>query len=265
MGMKNAIKFTLLLTALIGAGVVFTNTLQRHSGSTLRLPGLHLPSIPLPFGKQISLSGQIAEQTRQIGDFEILKIPGTGKVTIHIGDHPSLKIRADQALLENITTEQEDKTLILSQKNAIGFTFNTPIEFEITTPSLRSVSIAGSAAVTIKEPLRGKDFSIEIAGSGDIRAPVEVETLNITVLGAGNLDISGRAERLSHKILGSGDLKGENLNGTEASITILGSGNSEIGTFKNLDVTIAGSGDVIYSGTPSIQSKTPGSGRLRSR
>jgi hypothetical protein len=263
--MKSLIKYGIAMATFIGVGVLFTNTLQKQNGAWPGVPSLQLPSIPLPFGSTVSLSGQIAEESRPISSFDTLKIPGTGKVTIRLGANPSLKVRADKALLDKLTTEQDGNTLTLSQKNGIGFTINSPIEYEITTNSLRSISIAGSATVIVLDTLTGPAFSIEIAGSGDIRAPINVDRATISIMGAGKVELSGRAATLSHKVLGSGDLKGEKLDGTEANITILGSGNTEIGTFTSLDVTIAGSGDVIYSGNPRIQSKTPGSGKIRSR
>ncbi|AEJ20838.1 hypothetical protein Spica_2742 [Gracilinema caldarium DSM 7334] len=263
--MKSLIKYGIVLAALIGVGVVFTNTLQQKSGRGLTLPAIQLPSIPLPFGSTVSLSGQIVEESRPITAFTTLKIPGTGKVTIRLGATPSLLIRADKSLLDKLTTEQQGSTLTLSQKSGIGFTINSPIEYEITTPSLQDISIAGSATVNVLDTLTGPVFTIEIAGSGDIRAALDVDTATISIMGAGKIELSGRTKKLSHTVLGSGDLKGEKLDGTEAKITILGSGNTSIGTFDSLDVTIAGSGDVIYSGNPRIQSKTPGSGKIRSR
>jgi len=263
--MKSLIKYGIAAAALIGVGVLFTNTLQKQNGAWPSLPSLQLPSIPLHFNSTLRLSGQIIEESRPISPFNTLKIPGTGKVTIRLGEHPSLTIRADKALLDKLITDQHGNTLTISQKSGIGFRINSPIEYEITTNSLRSISIAGSARVIVLDTLTGPTFSIDIAGSGDIQAPIDVDTATISVMGAGKIELSGRAAKLSHKVLGSGDLKGEQLNGTEAKITILGSGNTEIGTFTTLDVTIAGSGDVIYSGNPRIQSKTPGSGKLRSR
>jgi hypothetical protein len=263
--MKSLIKYGIALAALIGIGVLFTNTLQKQVGNPQSQPFLRLPSIPFLFGPQVNLTGQIVEDSRQVTAFDTLQIPGTGTVTIRIGPTPSLKIRTDKALLDKITTEQHGSTLILSQKDGIGFTMNAPIEYELTTNSLRSISIAGSATVTALDTIKGTNLSIEIAGSGDIQAALDVDSAAISVIGAGKLELSGRAEKLSHKVLGSGDLRGEKLNGTDATITILGSGNTEIGTFNALDVTIAGSGDVFYSGNPRIQSKTPGSGKLISR
>lgn len=263
--MKSFIKYGIALAAIIGLGVIFTSTLQQKSGTGLSLPGIQLPKILLPFGSPVHLSGQIIEESRQISSFDTLKIPGSGKVTIRLGSDPSLKIRSDKALLEKITTEQEGNTLILSQKNGIGFTSNTPIEFNISTKALRAISIAGSAKVVVLDTIAEPSFTIEITGSGDVKAPLDVGTARISIRGAGTLELTGRVGKLSHKVLGSGDLKGEYLDGTEADITILGLGDTEIGTFKSLDIIIAGSGDVIYSGTPRIQSKTPGSGKIRSR
>jgi hypothetical protein len=263
--MKSIIKYGIVLAALIGVGVVFTNTLQKQSGTGLSLPGIQLPSIPTPFGTPVNLSGQIVEESRPITAFTTLKIPGTGKITLRIGTTPALKIRTDKAILDKLIIEQDGNTLTLSQKNGIGFTINTPIEYEITTPSLQNITIAGSATVIALDPLTGPELKITIAGSGDIQASLDVKQLEISIMGAGKLELSGKTETLSHTVLGSGDLKGERLDGTDAKITILGSGNTDIGTFKDLDITIAGSGDVMYSGNPRIQSKIPGSGKLRSR
>ncbi|MFQ3547235.1 MAG: head GIN domain-containing protein [Termitinemataceae bacterium] len=263
--MKSAIKYAALLSVLIGAGAIFMGSLQNEKDRTSFLPALHLPSIPLPFQNSIALSGKVVEEVRPVSFFDSIKLPGSGKLTVHIGDTPSLTVRADKALLDRITTEQKGTTLILSQKDGIGFTIRSPIEYELTTPSLRELSITGSGNVVFANRLTGERLSIEVAGAGNIQGDLDLKELEISILGSGNLALTGSVNRLTHKVLGSGDLHGISLNGKSASITILGSGKTDIGTFEELNVTIAGSGDVIYSGTPRIQSRVPGSGKLRSR
>ena len=108
-------------------------------------------------------------------------------------------------------------------------------------------------------------LDVGVAGSGDINMEVDTDRLGTTISGSGEAVLRGRADVHTAIISGSGDIQGYELATKESKITILGSGESQITVSDTLDVTISGSGDVYYKGSPeNIKQAIAGSGKLRS-
>lgn len=261
--MKKVIAYGLVLMGLIAVGSTFYGLTRR--GAAQRGPFLTPPSF-LSLQNEKELSGEIVEVRKALSPFSQVSIPGTGRVVLRQGNEWAITIRADKNLMDSLDTRVEGRTLVLGQKKNFLFLKNTPIEYSITIADhLEKISIAGMADVRGDSTLEGPSFLLELAGSGSVSLPVNVRELQLKVLGSGTVEISGTVDKLEYQLLGSGTLKAQTLAGKEGRISVLGAGNSDLGVFDELDITIAGSGTVTYSGNPRIKSRIPGTGTIRSR
>lgn len=113
--------------------------------------------------------------------------------------------------------------------------------------SLEAV-IAGSGDILLGS-LAAETADIVVQGSGDLRVETatQLHTLELSIVGAGNVDLSGVPAR-------------------RAEVNIVGSGDARLGELQdNLDVTILGSGNVLYSGDAEKSTTILGSGRISRR
>jgi hypothetical protein len=190
-------------------------------------------------------SGVPASETRDVTDFDSVSFAGAGKVTITQGEETSVTVEADDNLLPLVKTEVDGKTLKVYEKKDFGTSlrFKNQLKVNITVKDLRSISVAGSADV-VAEDFDSEDFSVSIAGSGDVK-------------------LSGKAKELAISIAGSGDCDLKDFAVETADIAISGSGSAVVSVEKELEVNIAGSGDVIYHGEPKVEQSIMGSGSIR--
>ena len=96
---------------------------------------------------------------------------------------------------------------------------------------------------------------------------LEARELSVSISGSADLKIKGgKVDQAEIKQSGSGDFHGENLTIAELEVSKSGSGNTHVGDLGKVSVKASGSGDVIYSGSPTIgEIKTSGSSSLRKR
>jgi hypothetical protein len=86
------------------------------------------------------------------------------------------------------------------------------------------------------------------------------------ISGSGNIHLFGKqnAGELKVFISGSGNVKAIEFPSDNVDVKISGSGNCWVNaTVKKLFVRLAGSGNVIYRGNPSIDSSVAGSGKVK--
>jgi len=73
---------------------------------------------------------------------------------------------------------------------------------------------------------------------------------------------TGLANTYTIRISGSGDIKSFGLTADKADVSIESSGDAEINVTQHLKASIKGSGNIMYQGSPEIDSNISGSGKL---
>jgi len=108
--------------------------------------------------------------------------------------------------------------------------------------------IAGSGDILLGS-LAADTVEAVVQGSGDMRveSATQVDTLELSIVGAGSVDLAGVPAR-------------------RAEVNIVGSGDARLGELQeHLDVTILGSGNVLYAGNAEKSTTILGSGRIERR
>jgi hypothetical protein len=164
--------------------------------------------------------------------------------------------------MDRVETVVRGDELVLS---AHGPQFGSSVEYEVTVPSLRALRISGSGDIVSADTLTGPALDIAIMGSGSVEAALDVDSLSVNSSGSGDMKLSGNADKTEIKIHGSGDLDASDLDGVSADISVIGSGDAELGEFQELNANVIGSGDVEYDGNPRVTAHTPGSGDVSRR
>lgn len=193
-------------------------------------------------GDTVRGSGVAASQLREVGEFRDVSVSGSADVHITIGPERSVRVTADDNLIEKIVTHVEDGSLEIGHERG-SYRHRVKLSVEITTPHLDGVSIAGSGDAHVAG-LNTTHFTASVVGSGSIRA-------------------SGRCDELSASIAGSGDLRLEEVVARTATVRIAGSGDARVHAHEKLEADISGSGDVRYRGQPAVTRHVSGSGSVR--
>ncbi len=195
-------------------------------------------------GPAIVGSGKTATESRTVPAFRKVELQGSIDVEVTVGSAGPLKVEADDNLVKMITTEVRGDTLVVSTKGG-SYSSKTSMKVVCSTASFDAGSINGSGNMLVRD-VHGKDVSFDISGSGSIAA-------------------SGSTDTLKGDIQGSGDLHLDRLTARTAKVGISGSGGADVNVSDDLNVDIAGSGDVRYQGKPQVHKSISGSGGVHPR
>ena len=209
-------------------------------------------------------NGTAGTQTRGVGDASKIESRGFFDVVIVKGSSSSVKIDADQNLLQYIVTENENGKLVIRSKDGIEIKSDNKILVTVTTPRLEEVQVAGSGNVTTNDTFDAPDhFKVGIAGSGNVTLALNTPKVEASIAGSGDINLSGETKDSRIDIAGNGNFKTENLKAENVEVHIAGSGDARVFASLNLDIHIAGSGNVYYKGTPAIKQSVAGSGNIQ--
>jgi hypothetical protein len=189
-------------------------------------------------------SGRAKTERREVGDVSRLRLLSSADVRVRVGGEPSLEVTTDDNLLELVTTDVRAGELTVGARGS--YSTGIGVKVDVVTRSLDAVAVTGSGDV-VASGVGGARFDVSLQGSGDVRA-------------------SGRADDLDLALQGSGDARLLDLAAARARVRLDGSGDVELTAAESLDVSIRGSGSVVYAGHPAqVASHVSGSGTVRRR
>jgi hypothetical protein len=204
-------------------------------------------------------------EIRPVLPFNMIALKGRGHLIIEQGDAEALRMEGPDEALGRITTGVKDGSLeILYHRRWLDW-FSSPhgpeVNFFITARELREIKLVGAGS--IKSPsLKSSDLSIAISGAGNADLRVEAQNLKSKVTGSADLRLSGSVNRQDVTISGAAKYLARDLASNEAFVEIRGAGNATLNVAEHLRVRIAGTGDVSYTGTATLQQSIVGVGTV---
>ena len=191
---------------------------------------------------EITGSGEIISETREVGLFSKISSEGTFTVTITHGDMQSVEIIADNNMMKKVKTvvSGDELRLYLDDDYNYGKVY---LRANITVTGLNGLKNIGAGELHA--------FGIDETGGFDL--------LNS---GSGTITLEGIAGSVDVFNEGSGNINAFDFKVFQCSATMIGSGDLEIECSDSLRASIEGSGNIYYLGTPIIEATIEGSGRI---
>lgn len=229
--------------------------------------------------KGIKGEGPVVSSDTEMNDVcgIILEIPAS--VYLTQGDEQSIKIEAQQNIIDNIIKSESNGALRLEFDEDVSRC--EPIKVYMTIQNLALIDIRGSGEVNSDSEFDSEDdldinisgsgdvyvdananlVDLNISGSGDISLGTECEGINGTISGSGEIKLSGNCSNYADFLIsGSGDINAFDFTNKSLNITSYGSGKAKVNVSEQLKVKIVGSGDVYYKGYPTLSVNISGSG-----
>lgn len=180
-------------------------------------------------------SGVPATQVRNVAAFNSIELAGSNKLVIRIGEKQSVVVRADNNLLDRVTTEVRSGKLVIANTPG-SFTPKSPMSVEANVPTLNALTLTGSGNIVVND--------------------IEAESLEVSLPGSGTLTGSGTVTRLDVTVSGSGTMQFPRLVANDVRAVVSGSGSIVITATESLDASVSGSGAILYAGNPQDVTKS---------
>ena len=204
-------------------------------------------------------------QDRHLTGFNAVSLTGPYDVYIVQGSTESVKVDAPSEVINRIITEVSGGVLIIRTKERTDWNWsgNKKMAVYVSIKNVNAISLSGSGDIFFKDGLTAPSLKIKLSGSGDIVGKVDVKTLDSSIGGSGDMTLTGRADNSTVSVGGSGDFTGKNLVTTNTRVSVGGSGDASINASDKIDASVAGSGDVRYTGAArNVSSSKAGSGSV---
>ena len=207
-------------------------------------------------------SGVVVEENRTLGGISGIELAMPGTLYIEVGGSESLRIEAEDNLMEYIQTNVRAGRLAIETRQGINLRTTRPINYYLTIDELNSIVISSSGDVEAGD-LQSESFSVTISSSGNISIDsLDSTSLHVEISSSGNLEIlGGQVRQQTITISSSGEYRAEDLASIEADVSITSSGTATIRVSDRLNGRLSSSGNIYYIGNPEVNVRTTSSGR----
>lgn len=211
-------------------------------------------------------SGNIVTKSRTVTSFTKLNVSGHFNITLIKGNGTTLEIKAEDNLIDYITTEVKDGKLTIEFDKKYKYRTNKSITILVNFELLNSIALAGSGEIIGKDLIDSDNLVLSLAGSGKVKLDVSCTDLTSNIAGSGNIDLSGKTDVFNGNISGSGNIEAQALHASIVNTKIAGSGNIKVYAANEIHAQTSGSGNIIYYGDPTIiKANSSGSGSVRKK
>lgn len=176
-------------------------------------------------------SGNIIEDTRMLSSFNSVTIDGIIDISITQGQSPSVIVKADDNVIDQIITEVTNDNLNIELVS--GNYNNVSLEVQLVMPQIVMLNRAGTGQASLD------NFN-------------NISTLEIIKSGTGNIMMSGIGQNLDIEKDGTGSINGFGFEVDACDISSSGTGDIEITCLTSLTGSLNGTGDLLYKGSPSL-------------
>ncbi|MXV51179.1 hypothetical protein GS399_09380 [Pedobacter sp. HMF7647] len=199
----------------------------------------------------ITGSGKQVSQTREIGDFRMLKASGSMKVFIRQDSAQSVKITADDNIIDHIESRVKGNTLEIGMERGMYCT-EGDITVYISSKYFNGLDASGANEIVTEGKFNTENFDLDLSGSNKVKLDLNAADVRTQASGSSEIVLSGQARSHTLSMSGSGEVNALNFTVGEYKIESSGASKCSINVLKSLKVNSSGSSEIVYRGSPSV-------------
>ena len=209
-------------------------------------------------GESVTGNGHVVEETRDIRNFKSLKVSSGIDVFITQGDNISLRLEADENLLEHIKTEVVDGQLKIFTDNNIRMAKSKKVYLKY--EELESIHVSSAGDVKGENTLHTGNLKLRLSSAGDIKLEVVADEIDLQISSSGNATLTGKTGYLEAGLSSAGNLNAFDLQAAKADVSVSSAGNARIYVTDEARFKCSSAGDIVYKGDPKVLESSTSSG-----
>ena len=212
--------------------------------------------------------GPTVTRTYVLTEFTRIEIGYAFKLEVIPADTYSVKIEANEGILDRIKVEQTGDKLEIGINNPFFHSYRSP-RVTITMPELRGLYLSGasegnvtgfssshnfeltlSGASELNMDMETGAFICEMSGASEVSGYLKATSCDIDLSGASGIELTGSGGNIRLEASGASDMDLANFTVNDADIDFSGASDASMDINGRLDVELSGASTLEYSGNP---------------
>jgi hypothetical protein len=204
--------------------------------------------------QQLNGNGKVQTQTRNLSEFKGINASGGYTIEITQGATESIRLEADENLLDHIKTEV--KNGVLHIYNNRGMSTSNGLKAYITIKELNKIDISGGVKVVGTSTFKTNTMDIDLSGGSKVWLGLDVKNLKADMSGASQIELSGKAASAFFELSGASQADAKELEVKSVKVEASSASRVKVHAVETLTISASGASAVYYKGSPNISPVT---------
>ena len=204
---------------------------------------------------RIEGSGNVITKDITVKSFDELNASGVFNLLLSQGDKESLKIEADDNLMDLFIIENEGSTLTIKMKKNSNFNSKKQLKVYVTFKTLKSMDLGMVGGTSSDEKLKFAELKLKNQSVGSVSLNMTLQTLNMENQSVGSVKLEGSAENAVVKNNSVGSINAGNFVVQKMDIENNGVGSATVNAEKELKYSDSFLGKVSNRGNATVKKK----------
>jgi hypothetical protein len=200
-------------------------------------------------GRRVRGSGNIITENRTATGFNSIDVSGAIDVYIKQDSTTSVKVEADDNILEYIEVHTNGSTLEIYTEGSIRLRPSHKIKVYLSNPEYKDLQASGASSVHSENEITSANaLHIGLSGASEGRLEVNAPKVSVNLTGASNANIKGKTKDFEGGASGASEIRGFDLLTENADVDASGASNIEIYASVKIAGQASGASSVNYKG-----------------
>jgi len=204
---------------------------------------------------RIEGSGNVITKDIPVRSFDELDASGVFNLQLSQGDKETLRIEADDNLMDLFIIENEGSTLKIKMKKNSNFNSKKQLKVYITFKTLKSMNLGMVGGTSSDDKLKFTDLKLKNQSVGSVSLNMTLQTLNMENQSVGSVKLEGSAENAIVKNNSVGSINAGNFVVQKMDIENNGVGSATVNAEKELKYSDSFLGKVSNRGNATVKKK----------
>ncbi len=195
-----------------------------------------------------------AQVTKNLGDFDQLKVFDQIQVTLVHSDENKIELRGQHSGdVEFVTKNNQLKIRMPINRTLDGESVKATLYFK----SLNDVDASEGALVTTSETIKTRKMTVTAKEGAQIELNLDVDNVDVKSVTGANITLAGNANTIDIKVGTGGIVDAKSLTARDADVNINAGGEVDVNATDEVDADVKAGGNIrIYGNPSSVNKKT---------
>ena len=204
-------------------------------------------------GRRVRGSGHITTENRSASGFNSIDVSGAIDVFVKQDSATSVKVEADDNILEYIEVHTSGSTLEIYTDGNIRLKPSKKIKVYITNPEYKDLQVSGASSIrTENEISSAGEFTIDLSGASEGKLELNAPKVSVNVTGASKANLRGKTKDFEGGAFGASEIRGFDLLTENAEVDANGASHIEVFASVKIAGQASGASSVNYKGNAQV-------------
>ena len=200
-------------------------------------------------GRRVRGSGHVITENRSASDFNSIDVSGAIDVYVRQDSATSVKVEADDNILEFIQVHTDGSTLEIYTENNIRLRPTNKIKVYISNAEYKEIHVSGASSVRCENEITSTDvIDVSLSGASEGKLELNAPKISVDLTGASNASVKGKTKDFEGSASGASEIRGFELLSENANVDASGASHIEIFASVKIDGQASGASSVNYKG-----------------